>query len=70
MNENYNSQVNPFVIVMMSISAILIGLGGVVRLFNNEFLLGVPQALFGFVGGVLGFIQYRLIKKQGRKSSN
>ncbi|MDW0118535.1 hypothetical protein QTL97_16520 [Sporosarcina thermotolerans] len=70
MNKNNKSYVDPFVIVMMSISAVLIGLGGVVRLFNNEFLFGVPQVIVGFVGGILGFIQYRLIKKQGRNSSN
>lgn len=70
MNENNKSHGNPFVILMMSIIALLLGLGGMERLFNNDFLFGVPQVILGFVGGILGFVQYRLTKKQGRNSSN
>lgn len=70
MNIKTKTQVNPFVIVMMSIMSVLLGLNGIERLINNDILFGLPLIILGFVGGILGFIQYRLIKKQRRNNSN
>ncbi|WP_456278933.1 hypothetical protein [Bacillus sp. AK128] len=66
MNPNNNkSQENPFVLVIMSVVAILLGFSGVDRLFNNDFLIGIPQVILGFVAGTLGFKQYWKTKKRG-----
>lgn len=60
---------HPFVIIIMSIVSILLGFSGMARLNNNDILIGVPLVILGFIGGILGLRQYRVIKTQTTNDS-
>jgi len=49
------SQINPFVIAIVSIISLLLACSGVERLIHNDLIVGLPQVIVGFVGGILGF---------------
>ncbi|WP_407268793.1 hypothetical protein [Radiobacillus sp. PE A8.2] len=58
----------PSVILLMSIVALVLGIGGINRLLNAEgmydIFIGVSLAITGFTAGVLSVRQYNLMKKQ------
>ncbi|MDL4840819.1 hypothetical protein [Aquibacillus rhizosphaerae] len=59
---------NPTVIFIMSTAGILLGFSGVNYLLNiqgiYDILMGIALVISGFIGGIMGFIQYWLIKKE------
>ncbi|WP_226666229.1 hypothetical protein [Metabacillus litoralis] len=53
---------NPTITIIYSILGILLGFSGVYYLFNGQgffdLLMGISLIITGFIGGVLGLIQY------------
>ncbi|TXC92848.1 hypothetical protein FS935_01220 [Metabacillus litoralis] len=60
-------KVNPTVTVIFSIVGILLGISGVHYIINGQglydILMGISLVITGFIGGLLGFLQYSHNKK-------
>lgn len=55
-------KVNPTVTIIFGIVGILLGLSGVYYIINDQglydILMGIALVITGFIGGILGFLQY------------
>ncbi|MBM7602491.1 FtsH-binding integral membrane protein [Metabacillus crassostreae] len=61
---------NPTVTIIFSIVGILLGLSGVYYIINDQglydILMGTALVITGFIGGILGFLQYSQNKKSSK----